>query len=311
MVVDSTLRTRIFESPLAVVDNLQSASVDRHAQLKGFSPVFQVCLPYRGLFIWRVCGEDVVGDANQVLFVSGGEPYQVSEPQHAGYGELIVTPALPVLTDLAQTTESRLALHPLFVKRSRVANVTLQRLRTRFLYLKAHGSGDVLTAEELLLELLRYALEPERRRIVFGCATRQLVRRTKLFLEAHSARAVRLGDVAQAVGASPAYLTDVFRRVEGIPVHKYLVQLRLAKALIELPHTNDLTQLALSLGFSSHSHFAATFRRAFACTPSEFRASTRTQQRRLCCSPPSAVSPSTEDWMHAPGRIARTAARPR
>src|SRR5262245_55465040 len=256
---DSTRRTRIFESPLAVVDNLQSTGVAPHARPKGFSPFFQVCLPYQGLFIWHVCGDDVVGDANQVLFVSGGEPYQVSKPRRAGYGELIVTPALPVLSDLVQMTESRLALHPLFVQRSRVANVRVQKLRTRFLYGTADGN-DVLTAEELLLDLLRCTLEPDLRCSVPGRARRQLVRHTKLFLEAHAARAVRLGDVAQAVGASPAYLTDVFRRVEGIPVHKYLVQLRLAKALIELPHTNDLTQLALSLGFSSHSHFAATFR---------------------------------------------------
>jgi AraC-like DNA-binding protein len=60
------------------------------------------------------------------------------------------------------------------------------------------------------------------------------------------------------------------------------VQLRLARALIELPHANDLTQLALDLGFSSHSHFAASFRRAFGSTPSAFRESTcRAQQQRM------------------------------
>jgi AraC family transcriptional regulator len=87
-----------------------------------------------------------------------------------------------------------------------------------------------------------------------------LVARTKAFLEANACRSLGLTDVARTVGASPAYLTDVFRRVEGIPVHKYLVRLRLAKAVIELPHSNDLTQLALRLGFSSHSHFSAVFR---------------------------------------------------
>jgi AraC-like DNA-binding protein len=109
----------------------------------------------------------------------------------------------------------------------------------------------------------------------WGCATRRLIRDSKLFLEAHFSASVRLSDVAGAVSASPAYLTDVFRRVEGVSLHRYLIQLRLAKALIELPHTNDLTQLALRLGFSSHSHFTAAFRRAFGCTPSDFRASTR------------------------------------
>lgn len=106
-----------------------------------------------------------------------------------------------------------------------------------------------------------------------------MIEAAKLFLDAHCSQSIRLDDVARAVGSSPAYLTDLFRRVEGIPLHKYLVQLRLARALVELPHADDLTQLALHLGFSSHSHFAAAFRNAFHCTPSQFRTSTRAVRR--------------------------------
>lgn len=58
----------------------------------------------------------------------------------------------------------------------------------------------------------------------------------------------------------------VFRVVEGRPLHKYLVQLRLARALVEVPHADDLTALACELGFSNHSHFTAVFRRTFGCT---------------------------------------------
>src|SRR5262249_411627 len=82
----------------------------------------------------------------------------------------------------------------------------------------------------------------------------------------------RLSDVADAVGASSTYLTDVFSRFEGVSLHRYVTQLRLARALVELPEAGDLTSLALDLGFSSHSHFTLAFRRAFGCTPSTFRA---------------------------------------
>ena len=102
-----------------------------------------------------------------------------------------------------------------------------------------------------------------------------MIGRTKQYLDAHLSERLRLVDVARGVGASPAYLTDVFRRVEGVPLHAYLMQLRLARALVELPHASDLTTLALALGFSSHSHFTAVFRRAFGCTPSRFRESAR------------------------------------
>jgi AraC-like DNA-binding protein len=229
------------------------------------------------LFVWHVLNQDVVGDPNQVLFVSGGEEFHVSQPSCAGYGELIVTPTLSLLCDVAQVSEPRLSSHPLFVRRSQYASPTLQNRRALFLHHMTSGDHDVLEAEELLIDLLRRSFQPQVRRLEPRVAMSKLVGRTKIFLEAHAGGPLRLTDVARGVGASPAYLTDVFRRVEGIPVHRYLVQLRLAKALVELPHSDDLTQLALNLGFSSHSHFAAVFRHAFDCTPSAFRELSRAE----------------------------------
>ena len=88
---------------------------------------------------------------------------------------------------------------------------------------------------------------------------------------------LRLPDISRAAGVSPAYLTDLFTRTEGIPLHQYLTHLRLGRALLELPHTNDLTSLALDLGFSSYSHFSAAFKRAYAQTPAEFQRSAQTR----------------------------------
>lgn len=276
-----TTRTRVFQTPLATVETLESAGARDTARPKGFSAEFQVCLPYSGLFIWHVGHDDVVGDANQVLFVAGGEPFTLSEPAPHGYGELIVTPGLPLLGDLARRDEAHLASHPLFVRRSRRASPRLQTLRARFLHATTNGSRDPIAAEEILLDLLRCALDGDARRLAPGTGTGRLIRRTKLFLDAHADKPLRLVDVAGAVGASPAYLTDVFRRIEGVPLHRYLVQLRLSRALIELPHADDLTALALDLGFSSHSHFSAAFRHAFGCTPSAFRTSARGARRRV------------------------------
>jgi AraC-like DNA-binding protein len=73
------------------------------------------------------------------------------------------------------------------------------------------------------------------------------------------------------VGASPVYLSQEFTRTQGVPLYRYLMGLRLNRALLELPHCNDITGLAVYLGFSSHSHFSATFRRFFGMTPAEFR----------------------------------------
>jgi AraC-like DNA-binding protein len=268
-------RAPLLQSRLALVEDLRCHGERPTTGGEGYSAEFQVCLPYRGLFVWHVGDDDVVSDANQVLFVSGGEAYRVTEPLPGGYAELIVTPSRELLAELVQTAAERLPLHPLFRRRSRHAELRLQILRARLLHRASNRGGDGLAAEELVIALLRAALGAEVPARMPGQPTRRLMGRTKEFVEAHLSDPIRLADVAHAVGASAAYLTDVFRRFEGLPLYQYVLQARLARALVELPHTDDLTTLALDLGFCSHSHFAASFRRAFACTPSEFRSSAR------------------------------------
>lgn len=266
-------RTRLLQSSIGLVEDVRSAGISVRKSQESFSDEFQVCLPYRGLFVWHVGGDEVVGDANQVLFVVGGESYYLSQPRCGDYAELIITPDQELLEEVADRPRASLSFHPLFRRRSRRAGFQLQKLRSRFV---EHATSEDWTAlDEWTVALLRAALDTDGQTSEPSRATRRLIRRAKEFLEANLARRIRLADVARAVGASPAYLTDVFRRVEGVPLHGYLTQLRLARALVELRRADDLTTLALDLGFSSHSHFTAVFRRAFGCTPSRFRESTR------------------------------------
>ena len=244
----------------------------------GFSPELQVCFPYRGLFVFHAGSDDVVSDANQVVFVAAGEPYRLTEPAPGGWAELVVTVPPELIAEIVAAPAASLRFHPLFRRRRRRADAAVQLLRARLLHTSG-GDADPLAAEELLVALLRCALAAEAPRAWPAAATRRLIRRAKEFVESHATERLRLGDVARAAGASPAYLTDVFRRFEGLPLHRYVVQLRLARALVELPHAADLTALALDLGFASHSHFTTAFRRAFGCTPSQFRESAQPRAR--------------------------------
>jgi AraC-like DNA-binding protein len=70
----------------------------------------------------------------------------------------------------------------------------------------------------------------------------------------------------------------VFRHIVGVPIHRYLIRLRLRASLERLASVDepggaawDLTGLALDLGYSSHSHFTDSFVREFGLTPSAFR----------------------------------------
>jgi hypothetical protein len=70
---NATRRDPLLRSTLALVEDVATRGTLR-AETSGFSPDFQVCFPYRGFFVYHVGADDVVSDANQVVFVSSGEP---------------------------------------------------------------------------------------------------------------------------------------------------------------------------------------------------------------------------------------------
>ena len=100
-----------------------------------------------------------------------------------------------------------------------------------------------------------------------------MVDRAKLVLTSDLARRWTLAEIAAEVGVSPVYLTQAFQAVEGVPLYRYQLRLRLARALDLLGECADLTALGLDLGFSSHSHFSAAFKQAYGRTPAEFQRS--------------------------------------
>lgn len=276
-------RTQLVASSFGVVEHVRHGGSLRplpHPGPSHTASAFRVCLPYRGLLVVHSGDEMIVGDSSQVLFNPRNHEYRLSEPVPGGYAEVCLTPAPGLLSELLNVREARLSSHPLFRRKRRRADLHLQVLRSRFLHRASEAYSDPLATEELLVATLRCALSADSPEREPSPSTRRLILRTKEFVGWHLSEPIRLGDIGRAVGASPAYLTDVFRRFEGLPIHQYALQLRLARGLIQLPHTDDLTTLALDLGFSSHSHFAAAFRRAFGCSPSEFRSSTRANQRR-------------------------------
>lgn len=85
-------------------------------------------------------------------------------------------------------------------------------------------------------------------------------------------RNLSLSEIAREVETSVFHLARIFKARTGFSLHAYRNQLRLRAALERLPdRAVDLINIALDLGFSSHSHFTETFRRHFGQTPSVIR----------------------------------------
>jgi AraC family transcriptional regulator len=82
--------------------------------------------------------------------------------------------------------------------------------------------------------------------------------------------------LASLAGVHPGHLTREFRRHFGRSIGSYLRNLRLDWATRQLVESDDpLADIASSAGFADQSHFTRSFRQAFGCTPSIYRARAR------------------------------------
>ncbi|HEY7640756.1 MAG TPA: AraC family transcriptional regulator [Steroidobacteraceae bacterium] len=230
--------------------------------------------PYRGVYVRHVGSKDSVAESNQVLFFNKGEEYRISHPVAGGDACLSVGVAEHWLDEL--TPKEHVHDHDgLTFRRQRLrVDARTQALVATLRYGLDRNVAEPLEAETLTLTLIRRALGERTSHAAGASAGRQkLVDRAKLLLSCDPARRWTLSEIGSAVGVSPVYLTQVFQQVEGLPVYRYHLRLRLARALDLLGEYHDLTSLGMDLGFSSHSHFTAAFRQAYGRTPAEFQRS--------------------------------------
>jgi AraC-like DNA-binding protein len=223
-----------------------------------------------------VGSSDAVAEANQVLFFNNAEDYSISHPLPGGDACLSLTIKEPLLRELVPTEHLR-AGGPLGFRDHRLRiDARAQALVALLRHGLNRGVAETLEAETLTLTLVRRALgEGKGSTAKVTAGRRKLVDRTKLVLASDPARRWTLAEIATDVGVSPVYLTQVFQQVEEMPLYRYQLQLRLARALDLLGQYDDLTRLSLDLGFSSHSHFTSAFRRVYGHTPTEFQSSVR------------------------------------
>ena len=232
--------------------------------------------PYRGVYVRHVGRHESVAEGNQVVLFNKGEDYRISHPVEGGDACLSVGVAEHWLEELAPKDEMHGSDELAFRRQRRRIDARTQALVATLRYSLDRHVAETLEAESLTLTLIRRALGERTSHTTRGSIGRQkLVDRAKLLLSSAPARRWTLGDIGTAIGVSPVYLTQVFQQVEGMPLYRYQLRLRLARALDLLGRYEDLTTLSMDLGFSSHSHFSSAFRQTYGRTPAEFQRSVR------------------------------------
>lgn len=232
----------------------------------------EIVVPRAGVFMRHDSWGNTLVDVNHVLFFRRGQPYQMSHPVNGGDVSTIFAVSDDTLLDMLRACDPSVddrrdapftSGHTLIDPRLRLRLIPILR------------ADDPLKAEELALLFLGDVVSSvgvKRVSLVRSQTQhfhRDLAEHIKLLLAEHWHEPLRLRDIADAVHASPYFVCRVFAAHTGLSIHQYLVRLRLLHALERLDE--NLTTLALDVGFATPSHFSTAFKRIFGLSPAQLR----------------------------------------
>ena len=262
----------LLNTPSVAIRDVVCRGTCKGRSAEEWAAALHLVFPYRGVYVRHLGRDDAVAEANQVLFFNPDEGYCVSHPVAGGDACLDVVITESMLREVAPRPLLRDGPTLAFRQHRLRIDPRTQVLVALLRHSLSLNVADTLEAESLALTLARRALGPRTAHVpAASFGRRRLVDRAKLVLASDLGRRWTLAEIAAEVASSPVYLTQVFQQVEGVPLYRYHMRLRLARALDLLAHYSDLTSLSLDLGFSSHSHFTTAFSQAYGRTPSEFR----------------------------------------
>ncbi len=267
--------------PIATITDVRCRARDGVRGAEELSPCDEVVFPRTGAFVKHLGPASFLADPGHVVFFNGGEPYRVSHPVAGGDASTVFAFPRNTLAEAfggGEPDGSRWRFPLTHCPVGPAVSLALQGLRR---HLDPGWRHSGLVADTLSLDLLRAVAREVRRRNGIKRPVRRhetrrrrgaLVEAARVLLSRTYRGSPSLAAIASEVGVSPFHLTRIFREETGTPLHRYRGLLRLREALERLAGgENDLTSLALDLGYSSHSHFTDSFRATFGMSPSAFR----------------------------------------
>jgi AraC family transcriptional regulator len=281
----------VFSSGLVKIGRWRLPAAHPHFTDSGPTRHYLFVFPRTSTWIQHAGGRAFVGDPNIVTYYNVGQEYRRRAITPAGdwCDYYAVDPRL--LRDVVSAWDPAAADEPDRILRfdhgPSDAHAYLAQ-RAVYSYVRADAAPDPLLVEESLVNVLTrviglaYQARPSQ-------SARQVdvVERAREVIARRFADRLTLTDLARETGASMFHLCRLFRAGTGRTLHAYLNQRRLRAALAPVLDSRlDLSQVALALGYSTHSHFTSAFRTEYGITPSRLREANRCRRRPLSTSFP-------------------------
>ena len=141
----------------------------------------------------------------------------------------------------------------------------------------AHYSDDLILCylKELIITLIRSGLAVNPVKTLENHlrvnVEHDIINRVITFVQTNLDQKITVADLAAEVHISPAYLSVLFKRRQGMTLIEYITTVKLEKSkdLIRAGQKN-LTEIATELGFSSVHYFSRLFKNKYLISPSEY-----------------------------------------
>jgi AraC-like DNA-binding protein len=109
---------------------------------------------------------------------------------------------------------------------------------------------------------------------VSGALPASRLRRVQAHIDNNLHLELRLADLGAVVHMSPYHFARLFKKATELSPHRFILRRRIAAATALLADsTSSVRSVARTVGFTTASHFATTFRRVTGVTPTAYRRS--------------------------------------
>lgn len=129
-------------------------------------------------------------------------------------------------------------------------------------------SKDILMQEEAIEALQRAFSDRE----PLPQPTSTLVKQALAYLHQNYAQTMSRKEIADAIGVSRSYLNRIFRKELNLSPVECINRFRIQRAKDLLINTDDdITSIAIQVGFDDPAYFSRVFRKLVGCSPREYR----------------------------------------
>lgn len=151
------------------------------------------------------------------------------------------------------------------------------------LYLKDNSANTALSIKIILLQILEILFQEHAFSSGASCPDDEDLENHSLkavfsYIEEHYMEPVTLEALAECIPLNKNYFCKFFKEKVGKTPFAYLNEYRINQAAAQLLKTNaPITEVAFNNGYENISYFVRQFKHYKHCTPSEFRASAKSQ----------------------------------